>query len=77
MFGRKKKEEIKPREDGLTDYNIYIMSRQEKIANIIFAAVVLFLVGYVFYRNWILSAILMLFSVKFPEIRTKQIIEKR
>ena len=44
---------------------------------IIFAAVVLFLVGYVFYRNWILSAILMLFSVKFPEIRTKQIIEKR
>ncbi len=77
MFGRKKKEEIRPREDGLTDYNIYIMSRQEKIANIIFAAVVLFLVGYVFYRNWILSAILMLFSVKFPEIRTKQIIEKR
>lgn len=47
MFGRKKKEEIRPREDGLTDYNIYIMSRQEKIANIIFAAVVLFLVGYV------------------------------
>lgn len=77
MFGRKKKEEIRPREDGLTDYNIYIMSRQEKIANIIFAAVVLFLVGYVFYRNWILSAILMIFSVKFPEIRTKQIIEKR
>ena len=77
MFGRKKKEEIRPREDGLTDYNIYIMSRQEKIANIIFAAVVLFLVGYVFYRYWILSAILMLFSVKFPEIRTKQIIEKR
>ena len=77
MFGRKKKEEIRPREDGLTDYNIYIMSRQEKIANIIFAAVVLFLVGYVFYRNWILSAILMLFSVKFPEIRTKQIIVKR
>ena len=77
MIGRKKKEEIRPREDGLTDYNIYIMSRQEKIANIIFAAVVLFLVGYVFYRNWILSAILMLFSVKFPEIRTKQIIEKR
>lgn len=78
MFGKKKeKEEMKLREDGLTDYNIYVMSRQEKLANIIFAAVILFLVGYVFYRNWILSAILMIFSVKFPEIRTKQIIEKR
>ncbi len=78
MFGKKKeKEEMKLREDGLTDYNVYVMSRQEKLANIIFAAVILFLVGYVFYRNWILSAILMIFSVKFPEIRTKQIIEKR
>lgn len=78
MFGKKKeKEEMKLREDGLTDYNVYVMSRQEKLANIIFAAVILFLVGYVFYRNWILSVILMIFSVKFPEIRTKQIIEKR
>lgn len=78
MFGKKKeKEEMKLREDGLADYNVYVMSQQEKLANIIFAAVILFLVGYVFYRNWILSAILMIFSVKFPEIRTKQIIEKR
>ena len=78
MFRKKeKKEEMLPREDGLTDYNVYIMSRQEKVINIIIAAAVLFFVGYVFYQNWILSSILMVLSVKFPEIRTRQIIEKR
>ena len=78
MFGKKKDTEVMvEREDGLTDYNVYIMSRQEKIVNIIFAAIVLFAVGYIFYHSIILSAILMLFAVKWPAIRTKQIIEKR
>lgn len=78
MFGKKKDTEVMvERKDGLTDYNVYIMSRQEKIVNIIFAAIVLFAVGYIFYHSIILSAILMLFAVKWPAIRTKQIIEKR
>ena len=77
MFGKKKEDEMVPREDGLTDYNIYIMGKQEKILNMAFAAIVLFLVGYVFYQNILLSAVLMAFCVKFPKIRTRQIIEKR
>ena len=78
MFGKKKDEaEVQPRKDGLTDYNIYIMVRQERITNIIFAAGVLFLVGYIFYQNCYVAAALMVFSVKFPAIRTRQIIEKR
>ena len=35
-------------EDGLTDYDVYIMGKQERILTIIFAAIVLFAVGYVF-----------------------------
>lgn len=78
MFGRKKEEEeVLLREDGLTDYNIYIMDRQERMINIIIAAIVLFAVGYIFYHNVILAGILAVFSVKFPKIRTKQIIERR
>lgn len=78
LFGKKEKAEtIVPREDGLTDYDVYIMSRGEKIANILFAAAVLFAVGYVFYHDPIISAVLMIFSLKWPAIRTRQIIEKR
>lgn len=77
MFGKKEKEEMLPREDGLTDYNVYIMGKQEKVLNMILAAAALFAVGYVFYHSVILSALVALFAVKFPEIRTRQIIEKR
>lgn len=78
MFGKKKKaEEMVPRTDGLTDYNIYIMSRQERIVTMGLAAVVLFAVGYVFYHSLIMSALVALFCVKFPKIRTRQIIDKR
>jgi tight adherence protein B len=75
----KKREEPEPaeREDGLIDYNIYTMSKSERMVNIIIAAAVLFGIGYVFYKNPILSAILMLLAFKWPKMRTKQIIEKR
>lgn len=78
MFGKKKQvEEMVAREDGLTDYNVYIMTKSEKLFTIAVAAIVLFGVGYVFYRSVILSLILALFSVKAPKMRTRQIIEKR
>lgn len=73
----KKKEEIPIREDGLTDYNYYIMTKKEKLFYIIIAAIVLFFIGYIFYHNVILSFLLAFLSLKFPDIRTKQIIEKR
>ena len=41
MFGKKKERPV-PREDGLTDYDVYIMGKQERILTIIFAAIVLF-----------------------------------
>lgn len=72
-----KKEEMQLRSDGLTDYNIYIMQKKEKIANIIFAAIAIFSVGMIFYHNIILSLLLALFSLRFPRIRTKQIVISR
>lgn len=77
MFKKKKKEAPQAREDGLTDYNVYIMSKKEKMFYIAAAMLALFAVGYIFYHNIILSLLLMLLGIKFPDIRTVQIIEKR
>ena len=77
MFGKKEKIEMVAREDGLTDYNVYLMTKKEKGFYILAAAAVLFAVGYIFYHNLILSALLALLSLKFPKIRTGQIIAKR
>ena len=78
MFGKKKEAEVMvEREDGLVDYDVYVMSRQEKIVNILLASIALFAVGYIFYHNFFIAAIMMVFSVKWPGIRTKQIIAKR
>lgn len=76
---RKKTETEQPQErtDGLTDYDIYIMSKKEKILYIIAAAIVIFIVGMIFYQRVILAAILAVLSLYFPKIRTKQIIAKR
>ena len=78
MFGKKKQaEEMVLREDGLTDYDVYVMTKSEKMVTIVVAAIALFAVGYVFYHSLILSALLALFAVKAPKIRTRQIIDKR
>ncbi len=78
MFSKRKKgKEIEVREDGLTDYNQYVMSQKEKLFYVIIAMAVLFVIGYIFYHNIILSGILMILGVKFPALRTKQIIAKR
>lgn len=78
FFGGKNKEpEMVEREDGLVDYDVYVMSRKEKNVYIILAAVVIFAVGMIFYHNVILSALLALFAFKFPKIRRNQIIAKR
>lgn len=74
---KKKMEPMIEREDGLLDYNIYVMGKNEKWLNIALAAGVLFGIGFVFYKSIIFSALLMVFAVKFPEIRVKQIIFKR
>lgn len=59
------------------DYSVYIMTLQEKILYTLLAAAVLFGVGYVFYRSIIVSAIFAVLSVKYPEMRAKEIAANR
>ena len=77
LFKKDQKSEVAERTDGLTDYNVYVMSGNEKTLNIIAAMLVLFAVGYVFYKNVYVSSIFMLWAFKWPKMRTRQIIEKR
>ena len=75
MFGKKKERPV-PREDGLTDYDVYIMGKQERILTIIFAAIVLFAVGYVFYHNIILSMLFALFHLSLRIFGRNRLFEK-
>lgn len=77
LFKKGKEPEVVEREDGLIDYDVYVMSREEKIINIIIAAVVIFAIGYMCYHNIILSVILALVSLKWPKMRVQQKIKKR
>lgn len=64
-------------EDGLTDYNVYVMSNQERILNIILAAVVLYGIGFVFYKHHLWALALASFAFFYPKVRIKQIIYQR
>jgi len=78
LFTKKQEPVTAERDDGsMPDYDFYVMSLNEKIINILLAMAALFALGFVFYRSPILSAVFMLLGFKWPEMRTKQIIEKR
>lgn len=62
---------------GIVDYDVYIMSKKEKVTTIIAAGVLIFIVGIIFYHNIVLSLLLSLFALKAPKIRVKSIIKKR
>lgn len=64
-------------QNGLTDYNVYIMSFREKLFYILAVAVLAFSLGFIFYHNVVMSLFLTPFSLLYPRIRTKEIIEKR
>lgn len=77
FFNKNKESEPQEREDGLIDYDVYVMSGNEKLAYTVFAAAIIFAVGMIFYQNAILSALLALSAFKYPKIRQRQIIAKR
>ena len=64
LFKKKEEPEMVEREDGVIDYDVYVMTKEEKIINIIIAAVAIFAVGFVFYKSVILSAVLCLLAFK-------------
>lgn len=61
----------------LIDYNSYIMSKKERRLSIVIAAAAIFAVGYIFYRNPVISLAVTPFALFYPKYKTKEIIRKR
>lgn len=59
------------------DYNIYVMTPIEKLQDILSAAIILFAVGYIFYRSILLSMLLTLFCFYYPKMTRAKKLEKR
>lgn len=62
---------------GLIDYNTYTMATKERILYFFAAAVVIYIIGFIFYHSFLLSLLLTPFAMLYPNIRTKEIIEAR
>lgn len=77
----KNKEEYVPKTGVLgdaTDYNVYVMSRRQKVLNFVVGAVVCAAVGYIFYESIVFSMILgVIGGTLYIGIRRKQLIKKR
>ena len=63
--------------NGAVNYNVYHMSKGEKLLYILLAGALLYGLGYIFYQNVIISLLFSLLALKYPAIRTKAIIRKR
>lgn len=59
------------------DYDVYLMSVKEKLGYILIAAVIFFVVGFIFYHHIILSLLLTPFALFYPNMRRKEIIDRR
>ncbi|AEV69401.1 type II secretion system F family protein [Acetivibrio clariflavus] len=62
---------------NLPDYNMYVMSVRERIMYILLAAVVIYIVSFIFYQNLFISLAASFLALLYPKVRTKEIIEKR
>lgn len=77
-MNKKKRENLpKQQESRGIDYSVYNMNVIEWLFYACMAAVVLFLAGYIFYRNVVLSAVFAAFGALYPKLRKKKIIESR
>lgn len=61
----------------MNNYNQYTMTIKEKSLYIIAAAIVIFIIGVFFYRNYIIALLLCPLALFYPEIKRKEIIKKR
>lgn len=60
-----------------TDYDIYIMTKKERLGYIALAVIALYIFGYIFYHNIMLAFVVTPFSLLYPKIKNREIIDKR
>lgn len=63
--------------NGAIDYSVYSMSKRERLLYILLAAIFLFGLGFIFYHNIFISFLITPFSLLYPRVRKREIIEKR
>lgn len=61
----------------LINYDEYKLSIKERIFFIIFAAIVIYVIGFIFYRSHILSSVLTSLALLYPRMRAKELMKKR
>ncbi|WP_171647040.1 type II secretion system F family protein [Paenibacillus phytorum] len=61
----------------LIDYNHYQLTSKEKVSAILMLALPAFIVGYIFYKSFVLAASLAAIGFAFPRIRKQQLIQLR
>lgn len=73
----KKKTKKYKNEDFLRDYNFYTMTVIEIASYILIAFVVMFLVGYIFYRNIPMAMLISVISLYYPKIKKRSLIRNQ
>ncbi|MDU0200221.1 type II secretion system F family protein [Paenibacillus sp. MAH-36] len=61
----------------LVDYNCYQLTPREKLSAILMLALPAFVVGYIFYKSFVLAAAFSAVGLMFPRIRKQQLIQLR
>ncbi|MGO4274807.1 type II secretion system F family protein, partial [Paenibacillus sp. TAF58] len=77
-----KRTEIQPIQQTATmnqliDYNHYQLTSKEKVIAILMLALPAFVVGYIFYKSFVLAIALAALGFTFPRIRKQQLIQSR
>ncbi|MDR6882304.1 type II secretion system F family protein [Bacillus sp. 3255] len=67
----------KPAVHALIDYNIYELSLSEKAVAVLMLAIPAFLVGYIFYKSFMLAGLFSCVGFLFPRFRRAQFIRQR
>jgi tight adherence protein B len=70
-------DQANPRQQPIHDYSDYIMSKKQKALYTLVAFSFLYVIGLIFYNNLVVALLIGFFAYYYPNIRKKQLIEKR
>ncbi len=64
-------------QDRPIDYGEYVMTQKEKTGYILLAALFIFVIGFIFYRNIFLALLLTPLAFYYPKLKKKELIQRR
>jgi tight adherence protein B len=66
-----------PRTSTLVDYSQYELTVHEKLFTLSTAAIAIFIIGYIFYKNVVIACLLSISSLYFLRVRRRQLLQRR